>query len=62
MMLSVSRLAAKSISTSVFSRSYGRIRELAATVPGKKPIVCSPEEVVECVKSNDKVFDQNWFY
>ena len=55
-MLSVSRLAARSASTSLLFRSYGKIRELAATVPGKKPIVCTPEEVVECVKSDDKVF------
>ena len=54
-MLSVSRLAARSASTSLLFRSYGKVRELAATVPGKKPVVCSPEEVVECVKSNDKV-------
>ena len=55
-MLAVSRLAIKGASTSLLSRSYGRIREVAATAPGKKPVVCSPEEVVECVKSNDKVF------
>ena len=55
-MLSVSRLAVRTASTCLFSRSYGKIRELASTVPGKKPVVCSAEEVVECVKSNDKVF------
>lgn len=56
-MLSVSRLAARSASTSLLFRSYGKIRELAATVPGKNPVVCSPEEVVECVKSDDKVLE-----
>ena len=55
-MLSVSKLAAKSISTSVSSRSYAKLRELTAPVPGKMPQDCSPEEVVGCIKSGDKVW------
>ena len=55
-MLSVSKLAAKSISGSLFFRSYGKIRELTSTVPGKMPKVCTSEEVVETVKSGDRVW------
>ena len=55
-MLSLSKLATKSVSTTVLSRSYSKIRELSATVPGKMPQVCSPEEVVGCIKSGDKVW------
>ena len=55
-MLSLSKLATKSVSTTVLSRSYSKIRELSATVPGKMPQVCSPEEVVGCIKSGDRVW------
>ena len=54
-MLAVSKLAVKSVSGSLFSRSYGKIRELTSTVPNKMPKVCSPEEVVGVVNSGDKV-------
>ena len=54
-MLSFSRVAAKRISTRISSRSYGKIRELTATVPNKMPKVCSSEEVVESIKSGDHV-------
>lgn len=59
-MLSFSRLAAKRISTRISSRSYGKIRELTATVPNKMPKVCSSEEVVETIKSGDRVFLWIW--
>ena len=39
----------------ISSRSYGKIRELTATVPNKMPKVCSSEEVVESIKSGDHV-------
>ena len=55
LMLAVSKLAVKSVSGSLFSRSYGKIRELTSTVPNKMPKVCSPEEVVGVVNSGDKV-------
>lgn len=55
-MLSLSRFAVKSISTSFASRSYGKIRELTATVPNKMPKVCSSEEVVESINSGDRVW------
>ena len=54
-MLSFSRVAAKRISTRISSRSYGKIRELTATVPNKMPKVCSSEEVVESIKSGNHV-------
>ena len=54
-MLSFSRVAVKRISTRISSRSYGKIRELTATVPNKMPKVCSSEEVVESIKSGDHV-------
>ena len=54
-MLAVSKLAVKSVSGSLFFRSYGKIRELTSTVPNKMPKVCSPEEVVGVVNSGDKV-------
>ena len=54
-MLAISKLAVKSVSGSLFSRSYGKIRELTSTVPNKMPKVCSPEEVVGVVNSGDKV-------
>lgn len=54
-MLAVSKLAARSISGSILCRSYGKIRELTSTIPGKMPKVCTSEEAVETVKSGDRV-------
>ena len=54
-MLAISKLAARSISGSICCRSYGKIRELTSTIPGKMPKVCTAEEAVETVKSGDKV-------